>query len=260
MKKDKTFFSNIIMITFITCYITVNFLAYRKVEINGLTACASVFIYPITYMIAILFRERYGKAKAAKMILFAGFALLLSSVLINFASLYPVYGGQPDGLEIIFSMNYRIVLASIAAFFISQSVCLLIYDYLDYKKPLKFLFAAVIATTLDSLVFVILAYTGISGFREIILTFTGQYVYNVIAVVIYALLFEYFIEQVEKCKLLERNEELKEQELESIHINELVAKEIKKIEKEKKVATKKVTVKPKAKTTKTKSTKTKKSE
>ena len=63
-RKEKGFYSIILMIIFIVAYITSLVLACRNVEFIGLKITGASLVYPITYFLAIIYAERYGRDKA----------------------------------------------------------------------------------------------------------------------------------------------------------------------------------------------------
>jgi len=68
MKRDLSFYMIFIMCLFITCYITSYILASRTIELGGLLATSAAFVYPLTYFLAVVFYERYGKNKVFELI------------------------------------------------------------------------------------------------------------------------------------------------------------------------------------------------
>lgn len=195
MKREKNFYYFLVMIVYITCFTTSLIIACRTVSIGNLTPTASFIVYPMTYFLAILFAERYGKRETKLLFHYAVFALLISVLFITVSSTFPVLSGI-DGLEPIFNMDYRLVFSSIAAFYISQFVNLELYYYMTGFRGFKFLISSVIAATIDSLVFILLAHVGEVSFSMLMQKFTSQYVVNVFMVVIYTILFTYLIDTV----------------------------------------------------------------
>lgn len=225
MKREKNFYYFLTIILFVTIYITAFILAARKVEIVGIIAVASIFVYPLTYLITVLFRERYGKEKAGLLSIYAIFGLLISASLIALASSFPALN-KADGLETLFSFDFRVVFASVVSFLVSQNLCIAIYDYLEQARTIKFLAAAVIASTVDAIIFSILAFLGTTSLANVITIFAGQYVFNVIAVVIYSFIFANFVKCMVKNREIEIKEELVKLEKESIKVKKAVTKKV----------------------------------
>ncbi len=201
MKRDKNFFFFVVMIVFITCYITSLILACRTVELLNLSVTASILVYPATYFLAILFSERYGNDNTKMLFNYSVISLIVMAILFTISSMLPYNG--PDGLEIIFNLDYRIVFASLISFFVSQNLCLFLYNYLSGFKGFKFLIAAVISITVDSLIFISLAQFGVIPFTQVLKLFTGQYVFNIIMIIIYTIFFTYIIDSVVRKPVIE---------------------------------------------------------
>ncbi len=252
MKREKNFYYFLVMIVYIICFTTSLILSCRIVSIGNLTPTASFIIYPMTYFLAILFAERYGKKETKLLFHYAVFALIVSVLFITISSTLPVLSGI-DGLETIFNMDYRLVFSSIAAFYVSQFLNLEIYYYITGFRGFKFLISSVIAATIDSLIFILLAYAGTVSFNLLIQRFTSQYIVSVFMVIIYTILFAYLIDSVIDNKNKQIEKEIKLNEVKEKTEKIVKPKKVVKKETEKKVikktATKKEVTKPR--TTKT---------
>ena len=86
MKRDKSYYYILVMFLFVTCYISCYVLSNRIIQFGGLLATASALVYPLTYFIAVLFYERYGKDRAFELVNFAVFSLVFMGILFAFAS------------------------------------------------------------------------------------------------------------------------------------------------------------------------------
>ena len=209
MKREKNFYYFLIMIIYIICFVTSFIVATRTVQIGNLTPTASFLIYPMTYFLAILFCERYGKRETKMLFNYSVFALIIMVLLITITSMLPALAN--DGLYPIFNLDYRIVFSSITAFYVSQYLNLEIYHFISGFRGFRFLIASVIAATIDGLLFVNLAYLGSIPFKLVIQRFTSQYVVNVFMVIIYTILFTYIIDSVVAKKNKELSEEIEEE-------------------------------------------------
>ncbi len=203
--KDKKNFYTLGVVLFVTCYVTVTLIACRRVELFGIAATASIFVYPLTYLFLTLFREKNGSKKAVELLNLTVIATLFSTLLVNISGLLPVQGIN-DGLDIFFNSNLRITLAALASFYLGENLHLMLYDYLEYNKSLKFLLAGTIAVTTDGIVFVLLSYIGKLSFGEMTKLFTGQYVFNVLSILIFTFIFTYVMS---KFKIKEKEVKVK---------------------------------------------------
>lgn len=195
MNRDKTFYYTFVMLLFVTCYTTCYILSNRLIQFGGLMATASALVYPLTYFIAVLFYERYGKNKTFELVDFAVCSLIFMGVLFAFASSFEVYN-DVDGLEKIFNTDFRVLMASVVGFIVGQYLLIRLYDFLGGKRGFDFLIAGVISVTIDSFLFIFLGYLGSISFAEVLNIATGQYALNVVAVVVYALCFNSIITTV----------------------------------------------------------------
>ena len=232
MNRDRSFYYVFVMFLFVTCYTTCYILSNRLIQFGGLMATASALVYPLTYFIAVLFYERYGKNKTFELVDFAVCSLVFMGVLFAFASSFEVYN-DVDGLEKIFNTDFRVLMASVVGFIVGQYILIKLYDFLGGKKGFDFLIAGVISITIDSFLFIFLGYLGSISFAEVLNIATGQYALNVVAIIVYALCFNSIITTVLETKKVPAKEAKKE-------VKETVKKEP---AKKKKTTTKKKTEK-----------------
>ena len=115
MKKGNTFYFSLVMFLFVATYLSCYVMSNRIIAFGGLVATASALVYPLTYFISVLFYERYGKNRTFELINFSVVALVFMGILFAFASTFGVQGGT-DGMEKIFNTDFRILFASVIAF------------------------------------------------------------------------------------------------------------------------------------------------
>lgn len=255
MKKDKSFYCYLLMTIYSVALIVTYFVSVRIVKFGIITSTAGAIIYPITYFLQILFYERYGKNKTILMIIHAIISLMFTGVLITIASLLPAYSA-PDGLEAIFSIDFRLLFGCLTGFTVGQFLNLFLYDYLGRRKSQSFAVAASISVTLDAMLFIFLAFSGTNSFANILSLFVGQYVFCILLIACYTLFYSAFVRSIADLEM----EEEKELELVSKALEEKEIPAAKKETTTKKAATKKTSSSKKTTTKKatTKKTTTKK--
>jgi uncharacterized PurR-regulated membrane protein YhhQ (DUF165 family) len=172
--------------------------ACRKTELIGIIATSNIIVYPITYVLVTYFRELYGSKKTLKLLNVTLVCTLVSILLIYFSQVFPSQGD--DILKGLYESNAQTALALLTAFYFSQSVNLLIYNYLKYEKSIKFLLSSTIAVTLDSLVFAVIGNIGVMGFADIFKLFTGVYIFNAFSLIFYSLIFSLLVKGLEEPK------------------------------------------------------------
>lgn len=198
MKKDKNFWSLLMMITFIITFVVSFVLSGKTIKVCGLTATASVIIYPLTYFLATIFCERWGKNNTFVLFVYSIFALIFASILLALGSSLP-----SDITEFNFKVDFQLMFALITSFLIGQSLNLILYYYLNKERKISFLVSSVIAITFDSLIFVMLLSIGKLPVDGMFKMFSGQFIISVMIMFIYSFLFSYIIPTVISTKPVE---------------------------------------------------------
>ena len=131
---------------------------------------AGVLFFPISYIIGDVLTEVYGYAKARRVI-WTGFAALLFMAFMAWVvvSLPPADGwpGQ-ESYEFVFGNSWRIVLASMVAFWVGEFANSLVLAKMKVSTDGKMLWARTIGSTIvgqgfDSAIFYPLAFYGLAG-------------------------------------------------------------------------------------------------
>lgn len=131
---------------------------------------AGVLFFPISYIIGDVLTEVYGYARARRVI-WTGFAALIFMAFMAWVvvSLPPAKGwpGQP-AYEMVFGNSWRIVLASMTAFWVGEFANSYVLARMKVWTGGKMLWTRTIGSTvvgqgLDSLIFYPLAFYGIAG-------------------------------------------------------------------------------------------------
>lgn len=242
MKKDKNFYHVLIMILFVVSFVSAFFLAEYSVHLGKLVASASVVLFPMTYFLITLFSERYGKEKTHTLIMYAVVSLLFVSVFATAA--YFLGPDDGTGLKMV---DYQLIFAAIAGFVVSQITHLEIYYYLNTNKKIDFLIAGVISVSINVVLFIGLGYLGKESFTDIMQLMLGQFVFSVLAMIVYFLCYAYLIPTVVETKEKEISNENRVLDSMSI-LNETPKKKAgrpKKVQSENKTTTKKKAGRPK---------------
>lgn len=131
---------------------------------------AGVLFFPISYVIGDVLTEVYGYANARRVI-WTGFAALIFMAFMAFVvvSLPPAKGwpGQ-EAYEFVFGNSWRIVLASMVAFWVGEFANSFVLARMKVWTKGKYLWMRTIGSTfvgqgLDSLIFYPLAFYGLAG-------------------------------------------------------------------------------------------------
>jgi uncharacterized integral membrane protein (TIGR00697 family) len=103
-------------------FIITNFMAFKTVEILGVTTIVTVLFYPITYIFADVFTEVYGYGRTRKIIWSGLTVLLLVSVMAYVATLYPSTTDftQNEAFNAVFKISPIMSFAAIIAFIVGE--------------------------------------------------------------------------------------------------------------------------------------------
>jgi len=130
-------------------------------------APAAVFIYPFTAQAVDMINETYGRSKAHLAIFIAFITQVLLVVFIAMVnSLQPApFFPYEEAWQSLFGLSIRITVASWAAFLICQNLDAYVFAWLkkkyDNKLLLRVTTSDILDLTLDSIIFVTLAFYGV---------------------------------------------------------------------------------------------------
>ncbi len=163
---------------YIACELIANVTASKPVQIGGLVVPAAIFIYTLTFTLIDLINESMGKLGARRVILAAFLANLILAAYAQFAVLLPpasFYSGQ-EAFASVLGSTPRIVFASLTAYLVSSLIDAEIFAFWRAKirgpKWLRVLTSNAIATWIDSVLFITLAFYGVMPIWPLI---QGQY-------------------------------------------------------------------------------------
>ena len=141
---------------------------------------APVLVFSVTFLITDIVNEKFGRAETQRMIFIGVIAQIASALFIYLVlSLPPAPFWQNQAIfEQIFGLVPRILVASWIAFFASESFDAYIFSWFKRKTQGKKLwmrnvFSSIPAMTLDSLLFVPLAFYGVLSLSTLVPTTIG---------------------------------------------------------------------------------------
>ena len=141
---------------------------------------APVLIFSVTFLITDIVNEKFGRAETQRMIFIGVIAQIASALFIYLVlSLPPAPFWQDQAVfEKIFGLVPRILIASWIAFFTSESFDAYIFSWFKRKTKgrklwMRNVFSSIPAMTLDSLLFVPIAFYGILPLSTLIPTTIG---------------------------------------------------------------------------------------
>jgi uncharacterized integral membrane protein (TIGR00697 family) len=158
-----------LMAAFVTILLTSNLVGAAKVcEWKGFTFGAGIFFFPLSYVFGDIMTEVYGYARARK-IVWAGFVAMLyatfmAEIVIRMPP-SPIWPNQA-ALETMFGSTWRIVVASLTAYFCGEFTNSYVLARMKVWTSGKHLWSRTIGSTVagelvDSLIFYPVAFLGI---------------------------------------------------------------------------------------------------
>ena len=167
---------DLVMAAFVTILLLSNLIGASKPSyvvlpvIGTWSFGAGVLFFPVSYIIGDILTEVYGYARARRVI-WAGFAALLFMAFMAWVVVQlPAAEGWPgqEAYEFVFGNSWRIVLASIVAFWVGEFANSLVMAKMKIWTEGRVLWTRTIGSTvvgqgLDSLIFYPLAFWGLAG-------------------------------------------------------------------------------------------------
>lgn len=149
--------------------IMANILVLKQVKLFGFNASMGDISYIGIYLISDILSENYGQ-KIAKKIVWLGVFSTITVALIMYLSLNFIpneYDQAQAPLEAIFTIFPRLIIASLCAFFISQSYDIAAYQFWRKRFPayryiwLRNGMSTMVSQLMDNAIFTVVAFVGI---------------------------------------------------------------------------------------------------
>ena len=182
----------VIAVAFVTCLIVSNITAVKLIDVSGFILPGAIIIFPITYIIGDVLTEVYGYAKARRVIWMGFGANLFAVATFAAVGVLPAAGfwGAQDAYDAILGATPRILAASLVAYLVGEFANAYVLARLKVATDGRFLWLRTISSTvvgqsLDSAIFIVIAFSGILPVEALILTIAVQAIaktgYEVIA-------------------------------------------------------------------------------
>jgi uncharacterized integral membrane protein (TIGR00697 family) len=159
---------DLVTVAFVTVLLCANLIGPAKVaQVGPITFGAGVLFFPISYIFGDILTEVYGYARARRVV-WSGFAALaFASFMASVVLAFPPAPGWPHqaAYETVFGSTWRIVLASLVAFWAGELCNSYVLARMKVKTSGRFLAARTIGSTIvgegvDSLIFYTVAFYG----------------------------------------------------------------------------------------------------
>jgi uncharacterized integral membrane protein (TIGR00697 family) len=181
---------DLIMAAFVTVLLCSNLIGVQKVSyvrlpiIGDYVYGTGVLFFPLSYLFGDILTEVYGYARSRKVI-WAGFGALIFASFMSFivTSLPPASTMSPDqqaAVNLIFGQTWRIVVASLTAFWAGEFVNSYVLAKMKLLTSGKFLWTRTVGSTVageavDSLIFYPIAFLGTWSNEQVVAVMIGNY-------------------------------------------------------------------------------------
>lgn len=151
---------------FLTSLLIANVLSAKIVTIAGAVIPAAVVAYPLTFLMTDLIGEIWGKEQANQAVKIGFICQLISLIMIGLAILLPVapFADNQAEFKSIMSQSFRVVGASLVAYYCSQSWDVWVFHKLREKstghKWLRNNLSTMTSQILDTAIFITIAFIG----------------------------------------------------------------------------------------------------
>lgn len=154
------------MVAFVTLLLCSNLIGVSKIwRVAGITTSGSILFFPISYLFGDILTEVYGY-KYSRKVVWTGFAALVFASFVSWfiISLPPAAEwNHQAALETVFGQTPRIVLASLAAYFVGEFTNSYVLAKMKILTQGKWLWSRVLGSTvvgegIDTLIFYPLAF------------------------------------------------------------------------------------------------------
>lgn len=157
--------TSILLTVFVTALVLANVLGSKVITIFGVVTSVGIFAYPLTFLATDIVEEVRGK-KATSVFVYCGFlALIVSIVLVWLGIIMPPasFYQNNEAYRSVFSNSVRIIVASIAAFLISQTHDIWAFNFWKQKTHGKHLwlrnnFSTIASQFIDTVIFTSIAF------------------------------------------------------------------------------------------------------
>jgi len=172
---------SILSSVFIACLVAANLVGAKITMLFGVSVSVGIFVYPVTFLITDALEEVFGKEKVTNLVYSSVISLVIVLAFAYLAISLPPAERYADNeaFKKIFSSSIRMTMASIVAFFISQTHDIWAFNFWKRKTGGKYLWlrnnlSTMTSQFLDTTIFMFLA------FYKMTEKFDAMYVFSLI--------------------------------------------------------------------------------
>ena len=171
---------------FISCLLISNMIAGKLITIGGIVLPGAVVLFPLAYIVGDVLTEVYGFARA-RLVIWIGFLCNLLMVLAFYLVLVlpaPEFFADGEAYALVLGMAPRVVLASLAAYWVGEFINAIIMSRLKILTRGRFLWVRTIGSSLvgqglDTIIFITIVFWGTVGNNTLIQMIIYQYLFKI---------------------------------------------------------------------------------
>ncbi len=207
---------------FVTVLILSNILSSAKfIEIGWFVAPAGVIVFPISFIFGDILTEVYGYTRSRR-IIWTGF--LCTLVYVFFILLaqklpFPEFWQDQAAFERIFALAPRLAIGSFVAYLLGEFCNSFVMSKMKYwangkrgfKQAWRFVLSTVVGEGVDTVVVILIAFTGVLPAKELLVLGGGVYLFKVLYEIVatpFTVWFTNWVKRVEGEDKIDRPEEV----------------------------------------------------
>jgi len=160
-----------------------NILAVKKIDLGPFVLTGGLFVFPITFLLTDAINEIFGRIVANRLVWFGFASMALAAAVIQIVIAVPpsAMWGEQEAFQTVLGGTLRITIASMVAYLVSQFHDVWAFDFWKKKTKGKYLWlrnnaSTVVSQTIDSTIFILIAFAGLMPNSALIPMITGQLV------------------------------------------------------------------------------------
>ncbi len=171
---------------YVTCLLLSNLIASKVILLAGLTLDAAVILFPLTYILGDVFTEIYG-FRRTKLTIWLGFSCNFLAALVYLAAVYlpyPDYWPNQEAFATVLGITPRIFIASLVGYLFGEFSNSIVLSKLKVatngkKLWLRTILSTIVGEALDTVLFVLISFSGILPKGGLLSMILCQYVFKV---------------------------------------------------------------------------------
>lgn len=127
---------DILLALYIACIVVSELMGSKSFTIWGISASVAIFTFPLTFTINDVVTEVFGKKRAISFVRSGIIVLLFLMIFASIAILLPPserFKSNNEAYAVIFGKSLRIIIASLAAFWLSERFDVMVYSKIRKK-------------------------------------------------------------------------------------------------------------------------------